>query len=139
MDQDTARYSLFSVEEKRVSLTEPYTTDNLFSSRVFRLNIGYACSKSLESKYDKFLERGCYRRYLLLISPYCRGLRDLTIQCLTVNSMCSLNISRSDTDFFTKQLGYRQTFKGHCIITYLNHPSTKFMINTQNLMCLVVY
>ena len=26
---------------------------------------------------------------------------------------------------FTKQLGYRQTFKGHCIITYLNHSSTK--------------
>ena len=55
LDQDTARYSFYSVEEKRVSLTEPYTTDNLFSSRVFLLNIGYACSKSLESKYDKFL------------------------------------------------------------------------------------
>ena len=55
MDQDTARYSLFSVEEKRVSLTEPYTTDNLFSSHVFLVNIGYAYSKSLESKYDKFL------------------------------------------------------------------------------------
>ena len=58
MDQDTARYSLFSVEEKRVSLTEPYTLYIiLFSSRVFLLNIGYACSKSLESKYDKFLKR----------------------------------------------------------------------------------
>ena len=33
---------------------------------------------------------------------------------------------------FTKQLGYRRTFKGHCIITYLNHPSTKYMTNTQD-------
>ena len=40
---------------------------------------------------------------------------------------------------FTKQLGHRQTFKAHCIITYLNHPSTKFMINTQNQCQIWIY
>ena len=40
---------------------------------------------------------------------------------------------------FSKQLGYRKTFKGHCIITYLNHPSTKYMINTQNQCQIWIY
>ena len=43
-----------------------------------------------------FFDSGCYLRYLLLISPYHRGLCDLTIQCLTVNSMCSLKLIYPD-------------------------------------------
>ena len=40
-DQDTARYSIFSARENCVSWAEPLkcTTDNLFSSRVFLLNL----------------------------------------------------------------------------------------------------
>ena len=33
---------------------------------------------------------------------------------------------------FTKRLSFKTTFKGHGIIMYLNHASTKDVINTQN-------
>ena len=33
---------------------------------------------------------------------------------------------------FTKRLSFKTTFKGHSIIMYLNHDSTKDVINTQN-------
>ena len=33
---------------------------------------------------------------------------------------------------FTKRLSFKATFKGHSIIMYLNHASTKDVINTQN-------
>ena len=33
---------------------------------------------------------------------------------------------------FTKRLSFKTTFKGHSIMMYLNHASTKDVINTQN-------
>ena len=35
-------------------------------------------------------------------------------------------------DTFTKRLSFKTTFKEHSIIMYLNHASTKDVINTQN-------
>ena len=40
---------------------------------------------------------------------------------------------------FTKRLSFKTTFKGHSIIMYLNHASTKDVINTQNQCQVWVY
>ena len=37
-DQDTARYSFSSAQDKCESLSEPYSTDSLLSSHVFLLS-----------------------------------------------------------------------------------------------------
>ena len=39
---------------------------------------------------------------------------------------------KAEVTFTLKRLGYKLTFKGHSIIRYLNHASTKDVINTQN-------
>ena len=48
----------------------------------------------------------------------------------------SIKITSSDIKklqvIFTKRLSYKPTFKGHSIMTCLNHASTKDVINTQN-------
>ena len=97
------QFTVYSAEEKRVSLTELYTTVNLFSSHVFLMNIlsfSYDMSAQNHLKVNMIIfYSGCYLRYLFLISPYRWGLRDLTVQFLTVNSVCPLNIPRSDTGF----------------------------------------
>ena len=40
---------------------------------------------------------------------------------------------------FTKRLSFKTTFKGHSIIKYLNHASTKDVINTQNQSQIWIY
>ena len=40
---------------------------------------------------------------------------------------------------FTKRLSFKTTFKGHSIIKYLNHASTKDAINTQNQSQIWIY
>ena len=40
---------------------------------------------------------------------------------------------------FTKRLSFKATFKGHSIIMYLNHASTKDVINTQNQCQMWIY
>ena len=40
---------------------------------------------------------------------------------------------------FTKRLSFKTTFKGHSIIKYLNHASTKDVINTQNQCRIWIY
>ena len=96
----TARFKICPAGEICVTWAEPLkcTTRNLFSSRVFLLNL-LPVYKICLLKNIKIFHSRCNLRYLLLISPYSLGLRDLREQCSAVHSTYSLNVSRSDTGF----------------------------------------
>ena len=96
----TARFKICLAGDICVSWAEPLkcTTHNLFSSRVFLLNL-LPLYKICLLKNIKIFHSCCNLRYLLLISPYSLGLRDLREQCSAVHSTYSLNVSRSDTGF----------------------------------------
>ena len=92
----TARFKICPAGEICVSWAEPLkcTTHNLFSSRVFLLNL-FLVYKICLLKNITIFHSCCNLRYLLLISPYSLGLRDFRQQCSAVHSTYSLNVSRS--------------------------------------------
>ena len=61
------------------------------------------------------------------------SMKNLNAMVLIISSfrILSLDIKKLLVQF-TKQLSFKVTCKGHGIITYLNHASTKDVINTQN-------
>ena len=87
---------------------------------------------------EKFWEK-CNKALRIQLPESCTGndrsaawkiLRMLCLKCFAWEAKAFQK--KAEVTFTLKRLGYKLTFKGHSIIRYLNHFSTKDVINTQN-------
>ena len=99
VDQDTARYSFCSAQEKCVSLAEPYATDSYVNSvRAYSCWICCPFYKISNSRESNYIFHSCLVS-AFNISVQLWRLRDLRFQCWELYTACILSQYNWDKAF----------------------------------------